>query len=289
MKPMFAIQLNGRPDEELQLTFDALKAAGLDHDNFGLIPFDHSLTNLEAFPTDRPVIAYGSTLLVNLFQQGLLPKNWIVFYDEQSLDQAHYSKIFGNLMLNADAAFMPFAQMKDDKYEVPMFVKPSDDLKAFGGFVLEAGISLVEALATQMHMEISDDQTVLISPVKKLYREFRIFVVCDEFAACSQYRNNGRIEHKEVDVGSKPNYKVHEASDWGKLSTFYYDHVNIRTQALWVDTFALDVAETDDGLKIVELNCFNCSGMYKADREFVFKKVARAVEATHTENDYDVD
>lgn len=29
--------------------------------------------------------------------------------------------------------------------------------------------------------------------------------------------------------------------------------------------FVIDVALTDDGLKIVELNCINCSGFYEAD------------------------
>lgn len=56
MRPMFAVQVTSRDDAELHKTIEALKQAGLDYETFGVIPFEYEITNLEAFPTDRPVI-----------------------------------------------------------------------------------------------------------------------------------------------------------------------------------------------------------------------------------------
>ncbi|WP_391857617.1 hypothetical protein, partial [Vibrio cidicii] len=83
---MFAVQVTSRDDAELHKTIEALKQAGLDYETFGVIPFEYEITNLEAFPTDRPVIPLCGTKVLDMWLKKLVPENWHLFYNEHHMD-----------------------------------------------------------------------------------------------------------------------------------------------------------------------------------------------------------
>lgn len=257
-KPFFAVQITGRDDYDLHRTVDALKAVGLDYATFGLIPMDHEITNLEAFPTDRVVIPLAGTNIANMYLRRQLPPNWHLFYDRIELDQIHYSKYLGSLMLNTGSEFELFSAVQHRVFDRDMFVKPSNDLKMFAGMVLDAGTSLAEALAKTTHQELDKYEPVMISECVNIGREFRMFIVNNEFVDASEYRNRGHTRHKKVDAVTR-----------ARLRSFFYTWV----PELHLDTLALDVGEVGADLKIIELNCYNCSGMYEVDRERVLEAV----------------
>jgi hypothetical protein len=266
MKPVFAVQVTGRQDSDLHKTFDAIKSIGYDAIDFGVIPFENTVTNVEAFPRHTPIIVLGGTKCVDLFVQCKLPPWWRVWYDARFFDQRVYSEKFGTALLNYLAIYEFYGIVKNALYGRSMFVKPVNDLKAFAGLVLEPRQTLDEALQKQTHQPIADEQMVLLSPVQKIGREWRVFLLRGKAITGSQYKDRERVAHKAM-----------TETEWEVVSQFcealhdpYFDHV--------VPIYTMDVCETEGGLRIVELNCFNCSGMYESDRALLLRTVAEQFE-----------
>lgn len=266
MKPMFAVQFTDRDDTELHKTVDALKSARLDYELFGLIHHSDDVTNLESFPTDRPVIPLGSTKMLGLYLKGKLPSNWKVIYATNAFDQQHYANHYKSALLNHDAKYEVYGNTRGWCYPQDVFVKPVNDLKVFGGFILEAHTTLDEALAKTSHAEIDPYEKLLFAPAINLYREFRLFVVDGEIVDASEYRNKGQIKHRKV------------SEDTGfKLQDYFQSVKDPNAPSM----YALDIGEVDgpDGIvfKVIELNCFHCSGMYECDQSLVYQEVAHYV------------
>lgn len=279
MKPVFAVQVTGRHTEEIQRTVEGLEKAGLDWIDFGLIPFTRDITNLDAFPTDRPVIPIAGTKLVDLHTRGELPENWQVFYDEAEFDQAHYSSVYQDRLLNYGSEYSPFALIADQIQPVPRFMKPTNDLKAFAGLIVEDGRTLRQALESQTTQPIDDTDLVVSAPVQKLGREWRMFIVNGEIIDISEYRDRGRVQAKVTEEKTK-----------NMLRCMFRSVLKLRRK---ISTYVMDVCEvfpyshmgspeqSGREFRIVELNCFNCSGLYKVDVAKVYGAVAQLFEGVH--------
>jgi len=101
---------------------------------------------------------------------------------------------------------------------------------------------------------------VIVSPVKEIYREYRLFVVGREIVTGSVYK-----------VAGKPQL----SSD---VESYVLEYV--RSQIVrWTPaaSFVIDIALTDAGLKIIEFNNINCSGFYASD----VARYVLAIEACH--------
>lgn len=268
MKPLFAVQITHRHDEDLKLTVDALEADGLDWINYGMIPFTDEITNLDAFPTDRLVVPLGGTKLVDMYLRGKLPGNWRVCYSHQHFDQLYSAGIYGEEMLNLQySSTIRYDNVRSQVFDRDVFIKPTNDLKAFAGMILPMGKTLDQALAEQTHQPIADDQSILVSKVKQLGREFRLFIVDGELIDASEYRNRGVVKAKTV-----------SPQDGGVLYDYFQAVKKPDAPAL----YCMDVAEVFEehghDLRIVELNCFHASGMYTVDRGMVLHEVAAYIE-----------
>lgn len=264
MKPFFAVQMTDRDDQELHLTVDALKSINADYALFGLIHFTDDITNLEAFPTDRPVIPLGGTKMIGMFHRGKLPDNWYVFYDEAFFDQRFAGEIFGSELLNHDTVFHTYSELLHTTFDEHVFVKPTDDLKVFGGTVLEPGQSLDDVLKKLTHQPIADNQMMMVSAAKNLGREIRLVVVDGRIVDASEYRNRGQVKAKAI-----------TDSETFRVTAEYFRQVQ---QDEAPAAYVMDIGEllTPDGpvWKIVELNCFHAAGLYKCDRARVYREVA---------------
>jgi hypothetical protein len=265
MKPFFAVQMTDRHDSELHATVDALKLIGADYALFGLIHFTDDITNLEAFPIDRPVIPLGGTKLIGMYHRGKLPGNWHVFYDEAHFDQYVSEVYYGAEMLNSDAVFREYSELRHATFDEHVFVKPTDDLKVFGGTLLEPGQSLDDALKKLTHRPIADDQMLMVSAAKNLGREIRLVVVGGRIVDASEYRNRGQVKAKAI-----------TDSETFRVTAEYFRKVQ---QDDAPAAYVMDIGEllTHDGpvWKIVELNCIHASGLYKCDRARVYREIAQ--------------
>jgi len=272
MKPVFAVQVTNRDDEDLHQTVRAITGAGYEWINFGVVPFEDSVTNVEEFPADRPVIVLGGTLALRLYQENKLPPNWYMFYSywywlfDQHSTQLSPLKTY---MVNEDPEFYTFDDVRDRVFKHDVFIKPSSDMKAFAGTVVPKGTTLEDHLKTVNHALIKPHEIIMVASPIQLGYEYRVFIVNNKIVDCSQYRSPRGVEHRAVGVDTAV-----------KLSEFFDEVKSYIESTPLTGTYCMDVAETKNGYRIVEFNCFNCCGMYKVDRVLVLSELGTVVEAT---------
>jgi len=127
------------------------------------------------------------------------------------------------------------------------FARPTGDTKTFKGELYEKGIwdySVKQAL----HNGANPDEMVQICMPKEIMQEVRCFVVKGKVITASFYKLGDQVIYKECFEED--------------ILSFAQEMVDEYQVA---EAFVLDVCRTDKGLKIVEVNCVNCSGFYHID------------------------
>lgn len=266
----------------LQDNFGTLQKIGSNHQGFGLIEGTSFIINLENILTDleEHYIIRGGTKILHLLenysnlqefcpslndfqlehQQIFLDKlKSAIFYDSISFDQAYYSQLDLPL-LNKNAFFLPIKENKQTSFNVPYFLKPSKDLKTFIPGILSPGQTIQDFIENSQHLKNYDHELALLSVVQTIYKEYRFFVVNKEVITGSQYKNGDRVEYQSY----IPDKIMEIAKNYAQL---YQPH----------DIFTMDLAETPEGVKIVEYNCWNGSGLYHCDKVSLFKTVENFV------------
>ena len=262
------LQHNLSTDEQRQRFVDALdslKPLGATWSFIKLIPF---ISNVEPDDdyTGKKVFALGSTSLI----AGATKRKWNpgVCFNPETFRYEAWLKGFGaDNMLNGDGVVQKFGDDVSKVFGDRTFIRPCEDLKAFTGCVVSiadlkdwqkriaAGeISTCAALLT------SETPIVLASP-KFIYREWRFFVVGSKVITGSQYRDVYGLR-LDADVD-------------GDVVKFAQKMVNKWQPA---DCFVVDIAATQSGLKVIEINCFNGSGVYACDVEKAFAAVENFYE-----------
>lgn len=140
------------------------------------------------------------------------------------------------------------------------FVRPVADSKAFAGKVFgkeefHAWQKKVSAMSPED--PLNGDTEILVSKPVNIYNETRFFVVGGEIVTASLYKRGNQVTYSNlIDQGAEDfcKAKIHE----------------------WCPNpaFVIDIAATEAGYKIVELNCFNAAGFYDCD----IQKIVEAVE-----------
>lgn len=97
-----------------------------------------------------------------------------------------------------------------------------------------------------------------LAPKKNIIAEYRFFAVGRKIVAGSQYRRNNVLD---VRADFMPNcYELAR-----KVAEFYQMD----------KAFVVDIAETEDGPRIVEFNSFSSSGTYAADTDAIVREVSK--------------
>ena len=262
MKIGVGIQLNCTREEELLEFQMALREVGVDPIYFGIIPFTTEMTGIEDFAKYDKVIMHGSVKVIDLWQKGFLPREAVVWYDEEHFDQFFYSlHIPNNLLLNGEARFSTFGKMKDLPMKEDSFVKPSKDLKAFAGIIVPKGKTIYEEVFSHQlsssFSENPDDEVIIVAPLKEIKKEYRNFVV------------NGKIVDSSIyKIGSKITYEVPTQEEREQLKAFLEV---LKTHYEPLCNYVADFALLEDGTwNLIEYNCINCAGMYAVDRRKIF-------------------
>lgn len=282
MKIKWLIQDIGKT-QMLKDNFETLHKMGANYQGFGLIGGTSLIVNLETILTDldESYIIRGGTKILHLLEkysdiECFCPdlnefqlknkevffqklKN-AIFYDSELFDQAYYSQL--NLpLLNKEAFFLPIKDNKETTFNKPYFLKPSKDLKTFIPGILEPGQTIQKFIENSQHLKDYDHELALLSEVKIIYKEYRFFIVDTNVITGSQYKNGDKIEYNSY----IPEDVLKVASTYCQL---YQPH----------DIFTMDLAETPEGVKIVEYNCWNGSGLYHCDKVLLFNCVQEFIK-----------
>lgn len=167
---------------------------------------------------------------------------------------------WGQHMLNAGAVVSRFEDAR--LHEEEMFVRPIEDSKVFAGRVMEreefrAWQKQVCVLKLDFGSSLHNDTLVQVCPIKKIYSEHRFWIVKGQIVTASTYKRGNRVVYLP------------------DPDEIYYEYVRERI-AEWQphDAFVIDVADTSEGLKVVEINTLNSCGFYACD----IQKLVMALE-----------
>ncbi len=255
------VQNNIYSEEGHTRLLEALDRHSFSYSLHKCVPFIGTL-DPEAYPPQGKVIVMGSyTLAQRAKERGWTPGAFV----NDNFDYELQVKRWGDQMLNADAWF---GTLEDVSFQYePFFIRPIQDTKDFCGTVMDQGSfdewkTRVLALTPEDGATMSAKSPVMVCKKKEVYREVRTWVVKDEIVTASQYK---------VGNGHRPGFAKYQ-------ETLLDDPLVVFARACTVawpsfcEAYCLDVADTSDGMKIVEVNNLNSSGFYAAD-------MAKLVEA----------
>jgi hypothetical protein len=213
------------------------------------------------FDTSIPTLTFGSQRLSRLAQErGLSP----AAFNSDNFDYVNWSKGFGlDNILNGDTQIL---QLKDAVINSErIFVRPFRDDKSFNGMAMDRetfdewreGICGNPEAASYLNAETY----ITLASVKQIYSEYRFFVINKEVVTGSQYRLGRTVIYTDT----VPDHIREFAQE---MTNTWQPHV----------CFVVDVADTPNGPKVVEINSFGVSGFYHCN---MFKVVERLLENKH--------
>lgn len=155
-------------------------------------------------------------------------------------------------LLNGDAIQNKVKNIKEffPEYWNKIFVRPTEDTKSFAGQVLsiEDFHRLIKNIMNNTDRNLDAETDIIISKVKPIHSEYRLFIVDKKVITGSLYKLGDTVTTSE-----KIPLEVIE---------YAYKMLEIWNPDM---AFVLDIAITEEGLKIIEINNINSSGFYKSD------------------------
>jgi hypothetical protein len=269
------LQDNIYSEEGFEALVSNLERLSISYSIHKVVPFIGELDPDPELPYGSNVIVMGSySLARHAVKRGWRPGAFL-----GNLDFETQHKHWGDRMFNHDAKIYPFAQVPFQ--EQPFFIRPAEDSKAFTGYVSDWADytkwrdSLIRLPETADPVNdplginlLTVHTPVMVCSKKEVYSETRTWIVND---SPGRERDRGlvmRLGHRPVTwsgykVGTIKRYTPPEMVD-DRIVKFAHECASI-----WApnDAFVLDVADTPNGLKIMEVNNLNSAGFYKGDMQ----------------------
>lgn len=244
------LQNNLFNEQAYQTLVDTLERMEIPYTIHKVIPFVGELVPAPE-PESTNVICMGSYSL----RHSAVKYDWEPgVFDLEYADFQMQREKWGEHMLNFDSRVVPFKDVDFD--DELMFLRPTQDSKVFAGKVFtkeefyEWKHKVVD-LEEDFGNSLTKDTLIQVTPPKVIWAEYRFWVVKEKIVTASLYKRGRQVIYKQVSKHERPDL---------------FDYVNARINE-WEphDAFVIDVCETPDGLKIVEINTLNSCGFYDAD------------------------
>lgn len=231
---------------------ETVERFGIPHSIHKVVPFEGRLIP-EPQIDHKNVICVGSYSMRHAAKEyGWYPGVFDVGDTDFTIQKSHW----GSEMLNFDSEIKKF---RDIFLTQPTFIRPINDSKAFNGGVYQPEewndwVKKADSLA---------DIDCQVSSVKEIWAEYRFFVVGEDIVTGSQYKRGGETYFSaDIDRHIWAYALGVAGSDFCLFPSGNFDG-----KPKWrpAPAFTLDICETSDGMKIVEINTINSSGFYMAD------------------------
>ncbi len=255
----WVIQSNIYQEENYENLLATLERCGLRYSVHKAVPFIGVIEPEPEIPAGMDVIVMGSySLAHHARNRGWKPGAFVDNLDFE-IQREHWS----DRMLNADAQIFAFGDIPFQR--APFFVRPVLDTKTYTGLVTDWGkyeewrdnMRRLPECNDPVNDPLSISVHTLADPTmvcrkKEIWNETRTWIIDQRVVTCSGYK-----------VGTIKRYTSPEQVDQRIV-----DYANECAQ-VWSPNraYVLDVADTADGLKIVEINNLNSAGWYKADMQ----------------------
>lgn len=238
----FLVQANIYLDPDHYRIFEALEELNID---YGVVNIPPTADKID-FETDRKdVFVYGSVTIARLAKQ---KTNWFPgsFYGGNHLYEV-YSAYYGAHLLNHEVTVHKISEKLIWEKDEKKFIKPYHEAKIFTGRVFsetEWKDFVFESLENPSS-RITENSVIQVSEAKRTIKEARLWIVGGQIIDAGYYRFNDQSPFEE---------KVPEDG-------LVFAREMLRLFNL-EEAFVMDICLTDEGWKIVEINCINSSGFY---------------------------
>lgn len=236
---------------EASVPFHAVEIKSNSHEIVGKVP-----------QVTGPVVIYGSIGSRDLVRHyGWSPGVWT----NDLFNELILSERLGTDYLNHGIISSKFKNVLDHVGDEPFFVKPDTDTKEFAGKVFFGKDEFTEwymkQVATGYFGESIYDTQVVVGKPKHIGTEWRVVLVEGQPITGSIYRQYQQ-QYRKLDL---PQHVAEFAR-------------HIAAKHSPCDVFVMDICESFDGLKVVEYNSFNCSGLYDCDLGIIVRAVTKYVD-----------
>lgn len=196
-----------------------------------------------------PVMVYGSYTLALISKK----RDWTpgAFVNDHFTHEVWTTGWGAKHLLNGDAVVCRLDALGDAMgSREQVFLRPVEDTKSFSGMVLSHDEALwwaEKAIAADGPM-LNSATDIVVAPTRAILAEYRLFVVDGRVVTSSLYKMGARV--------------ITDAYTPESVLAFAKRCID-----QWVPdrAFVLDIAETHDGLKIIEVNNINSAGVYAAN------------------------
>jgi hypothetical protein len=202
---------------------------------------------------DGPVFVTGTTSMKAVSEaHGWQPG----YIDAPSQDECFAA--WDTHMLNRDAVFGTIADIVPPEGE--FFIRPDLDSKAFSGTTMHASafedwrrdIMTIDTWTT-----VPRDLRVMIAPLKTIWAEYRCIMVRGRYVTGSRYKTGETVAYSP-DVGDRIiRYANERVAEWCPRVAM-----------------CLDIADTPEGLKVIETNAISSAGFYSIDMNIFVGEIA---------------
>lgn len=167
---------------------------------------------------------------------------------------------WGEHMLNSDAVVGPISEIVPPQGK--FFARPIDDSKSFAGTIYETSewedwCKSVMGLQTSA-ASIQPNDIVMLAPLKKIFAEYRLYVIGGRIVTGSRYK-----------LGSRVFYTT-------DLDPAMLDYARERIREYCPrDALCLDIAhiDDDDPYRIIETNAISSAGFYACDMNMFVQSI----------------
>lgn len=252
----YLVQENLFTERNYYLILDYIKKIGSTYDIVSIIPFTDDIKKrvddeFVDFEIDsKNIFCFGSVKFAHISAK----KGWhpgSMFND--SHDFSVYSKYYGENLLNYNNITQKLSDEVPHSMLPMFFARPCKDTKIFSGgvFLKDSWVEMVDHILTNKNRDISSDE-VMFSTLKNIAYETRCWIVNGKVVTMSEYKRGRHVIYNNVDDNLILKEKVQKLVDiYQPAKAFVMD--------------VCELVENPDELKIVEINCINCSGFYNGD------------------------
>ena len=241
------LQNNLFHEEAYQTLLDTLERLDLPYSVHKVIPFIGELT-------PEPNIGHTNVICMGSYSMRHYSKKarWTPgVFDLEPFTFNLQREKWGEHMLNFDSHVFAF---KDAFFDEELaFVRPIEDSKVFAGAIFEREDfkdwqRKVCVLEEDYGNSLTKDTLVQVTRPKEIFSEYRFWVVHGEIVCASLYKRGSRVIYSD------------------QVDEVYFQFVRDRI-AEWRPhaAFVIDVCDTPDYIKIVEINTLNSCGLYAAN------------------------
>lgn len=237
--------------QNYNLLVSALENNGIEYTSI-YIPKGTYDTEPHVSPLGRVYVCGAIKLKAIAEKQGWLPGSFL----NENFSFDVWRKELGNELLNFDSCFGKFDDVDVSNFK-KFFIRPLADNKAFDGVVIDN--EMLSAWRCDPTKEYLHGMDVMVSSVKKIYREYRVFVVNNVVVTGSVYKVGGRPEISELVDVEAVEYVNSIINKWAPS-----------------ESFVIDVSLSEKGFKVIEFNNINSSGFYAINIDKYIQAVQQA-------------